>query len=169
LTVQKTQTKLNGCGLRPALQHNNLIVKVLVFSSMRMTSSLKAILIFLAYPVATSFQSVNSLKGIWEYEGGVYNGQMVKPPKAYKLQRTYDEAHYQGIIIKKDAKPEKYEAGNYSLKNNNYQETQIYSDKPVSKVNGTLHYTFSVKNNMLKFNGKLIGGAPVEEYWKKIK
>jgi hypothetical protein len=126
-------------------------------------------MVLLVYLVATAFQSVNSLKGVWEYEGGIYNGQMVGPPKVYKLQRTYDEAHYQGIIIKKDGKPEKYEAGNYNLKNNTYQETQTYSDKLVSKVNGTLHYVYSVKNNKLTLKGKLDGGTPVEEYWKKIK
>jgi len=119
--------------------------------------------------IVTSFKPVKSLKGVWEYEGGIYNNKIEGPPKGYILERRYGTAHYEAFIIQKGTKTQKYEAGNYSLINDAYEEIQTYSSEPSTLIGKKIHYVCSFHSDTLTFKGKLFDGTPVEEYWKKIR
>jgi hypothetical protein len=123
----------------------------------------------LLFVVAMSFKPVKSLKGTWEYEGGIYNNKAEGPPKDYRLERRYSTVSYEAFIIQKGTKTEKYEAGNYSLNNSVYQETQTFSNEASTLIGKKIHYDCSFHNDTLIFKGKLFDGTQVEEYWKKIK
>lgn len=106
---------------------------------------------------------------MWEYSGGVYNGKPEAASQQYKLQRIYDEAHYEAVFIDSDAKPVTYERGDYELKNDTCLETQTYSLQPSQVTGITLHNYYRVKNDTLTFTGILPNGTRVKEYWKKVK
>lgn len=136
---------------------------------MKIKSLLKATLICLTYPIATSFQPAKSLKGVWEYEGGVYNGHIDGSFKAIKRERVYSENQFEGFMTGKDGKRVKWEAGNYSLNDSKYLETQTYCNKPSPIKGKTMRYDYAIRNNRLIYNGKLPNKTPMEEYWKKVK
>jgi hypothetical protein len=136
---------------------------------MKIKSLLKVLLVCTIYLVATSFQYAKSLKGVWRYEGGIYNNQIDGPPKNIKLERVYTDNEYEGFITKKDGKKVRYEAGNYAIHNNVYQETQTYADQSSSLKGKTLHYTYTIHNDKLTYKGSLPDKSPVVEYWKKVK
>lgn len=137
---------------------------------MKIKSLLKAILVCLIYLIATSFQSLNSLKGVWEYQGGIYNGQITTAPKGIRMERIYSENQYEGFVTDQDGKKTKYEAGNYSINSNTYLETQTYCNHQSSLKDKTLHYSFSINNNnKITYKGKLPDKTSVVIYWKKVK
>ena len=74
------------------------------------------ILSFLSFVLVSSFTITETLKGTWQFVGGIYNGKKEGAPAGYVLQREYDVAHYEAFAIEKGYQPEKYETGNYSLK-----------------------------------------------------
>lgn len=125
--------------------------------------------ICLLFVILTSFKPVKSLKGNWEYEGGIYNNKIEGPPKGYVLERRYGAAHYEAFIIQKGTKTQKYEAGDYSLSNNAYQESQTFSSEPSTLIGKKINYVCSFHNDTLTFKGKLFDGTAVEEYWKTMK
>jgi hypothetical protein len=135
---------------------------------MKIKSLLKAILICSIYLIASSFQSPNSLKGTWVYQGGIYNGLITTAPKGIKLERVYSENEYQAFITNQNGKKTKYEAGNYSLDGNTYIEIQTYSTKPTPAKDKTLRYNYSIKDNKVTFKGKLPDKTSVQETWKKV-
>ena len=53
-----------------------------------------AVLACFAYLTAVSFQSANPLQGVWEYQGGKYNKQLVTATKEVKLTKTYSNSGY---------------------------------------------------------------------------
>jgi len=127
-------------------------------------------LLTLLFIALTSLKApVNSLKGVWEYEGGIYNSKQEGPPKDYRMERRYGAAHYEAFIIQEGAKTEKYEAGNYTINDSTYQEVQTFSSQPSTLMGKKINYVCSFSNNTLTFKGKLFDGTVVEEYWKKIK
>ena len=118
--------------------------------------------------LCSSFFLRDSLKGTWEYEGGIYNGKPQGPTKEYTLQRKYDDTQFQSFVIAKDEQPEKYEAGNYQLNNDTYIETQTFSIQPSKTTGKPLKYFYKIVNDTLVLNGSLPSGMTVIEYWKKL-
>jgi hypothetical protein len=117
----------------------------------------------------SSVQTITSLKGKWQYIGGLYNGKKDNPPTEYALHRVYDEAHFDAYALEKGYKPERYEAGDYMIKGDTCIETQTFCSQPTKLKNIPVHYLFSVRNDSLILKGKLPTGMVVEEYWKRVK
>ncbi|MBD1384860.1 hypothetical protein IDJ75_06190 [Mucilaginibacter rigui] len=124
---------------------------------------------FLILAILLAFTADVSLKGSWEYCGGVYNGKPEPASKDYTLRRQYDEAHYTALFIEKGAEPIPYEKGNYVLKPDTCLETQTFSAQPSKLLNVTLKYRYQIKNDTLTFSGILPNGTIVQEYWKRVK
>jgi hypothetical protein len=119
--------------------------------------------------LATSFENPKTLKGTWEYLGGIYNGKKDLAPADYTMQRQYDNTHFNAFALQKGYKPEKYEAGNYVIKGDTCIETETFSSQP-SKLKGVpVHYRYRIRHDSLIFNGILPSGMVVEEYWKRVK
>lgn len=119
--------------------------------------------------VATSFVSKPTLKGVWEFRGGIYNGKKEGGPAEYSLQRKYDDQHYTAFLLEKDARPVKYEAGDYILNGDTCIETETFSIQP-SKLKGiAISYLYSIHNDTLTLKATLPTGMTVEEYWKRAK
>jgi hypothetical protein len=128
---------------------------------------LLALVVFLA--ATSSFQSVTSLKGTWEFVGGIYNGKKEGAPAEYALRRKYNAVSYEAFAFEKGYKPEKYEAGNYLLKNDTCTDTETFCNQPSKITNIPIHYLFTIRNDTLTLKGALPTGMVVEEYWKKVK
>ena len=118
---------------------------------------------------ASAFSGAKTLTGKWEYLGGIYNGKKDGPPVEYTLQRRYDNAQYEAFALQKGYKPEKYEAGYYTLKGDTCIETQTFSSQDSKLKDIPVHYLFEIRNDTLIFKGKLPSGMVVEEYWKRVK
>jgi len=119
--------------------------------------------------IASAFSDDTSLKGTWEYLGGVYNGKKDNPPAEYTLQRTYDDTHFNAYALEKGYKPEKYEAGDYVIKGDTCIETQTFSSQSTRLKDIPVHYQFSIRNDSLILKGTLPTGMVVEEHWKRVK
>jgi hypothetical protein len=130
----------------------------------------KIILPFLFAAFLCSFtNSNNSLKGVWEYSGGLLNGKVDSASTAYKLQRTYDDLHYQALVIEKGEKNFVYEKGDYRLQADTCFETQTYCIQPSKLLGKTVKYTYMVSNDTLKLLATLPNGSKVEDHWVKVK
>jgi hypothetical protein len=116
-----------------------------------------------------SFQPAPSLKGTWEFVGGIYNGKKEGAPTEYSLQRKYNTTNYQAFAIEKGYKTQKYEAGNYVFKGDTCVDTETFSAQPSKITNIPIHYIYTLKNDTLTLKGTLPTGMQVEEYWRKIK
>jgi len=116
-----------------------------------------------------SFREFSSLKGTWQYAGGIYNGRKEGPPVGYTLQRKYDDRHYEAFATDSTNHPEKYEAGDYLLKGDNCVETETFSSQPSKLMGIPVSYLYSVKNDTLTLKATLPSGMIVEEYWKRSK
>jgi len=117
----------------------------------------------------SSFQSKPSLKGTWEFAGGIYNGKKEGGPTEYKLQRKYTDIGYEAFASQKGYKTEKYEAGTYVFKGDTCVDTETFSSQPSKITNIPIHYTYTLKNDTLTLKGTLPTGMRVEEYWRKVK
>ncbi len=127
------------------------------------------VLAFLVIVIASAFLSTKTLRGNWQYLGGIYNGKKDGAPTDYTMQRQYDNAHFNAFALQKGYKPEKYEAGNYILKGDTCIETETFSSQPSKLKNIPVHYRYRIRHDSLIFNGTLPSGMVVEEYWKKMK
>ena len=116
-----------------------------------------------------AFQSHPTLKGTWEFAGGIYNGKKEGATAGYALQRKYNALHYEAFVIEKGSKPEKYEAGDYSIKNDTLTDVETYSKQHSDITNIPIRYRYTIKNNILTIQARLPSGMQVEEYWKKVK
>ena len=117
----------------------------------------------------SSFNNQETLKGTWEFRGGIYNGKQEGAPAEYTLQRKYNDQHFDAFALEKGSKPLKYEAGDYTLKGDTCIETETYSSQP-SKLTGTaVSYLYSIRNDTLTLKATLPSGMRVEEYWKRTK
>jgi len=119
--------------------------------------------------IVSSFQTKTTLKGTWEFAGGIYNGKKEGAPAEYALHRIYDAAHYDAFAIEKGYKPEKYEAGDYAFNGDTCVDTETFSSQASKIINIPIHYLYTLKNDTLTLSGKLPTGMIVEEYWKRIK
>jgi hypothetical protein len=128
----------------------------------------KYILLFTGL-ILCSFTGQTTLKGTWEFVGGIYNGKKEGAPTQYALQRKYDAAHYEAFALQKGSKPEEYETGDYILTGDTCVDTETFCSQPSKITNIPIHYLFVLKNDTLTLKGKLPSGMQVEEYWKKIK
>jgi hypothetical protein len=119
--------------------------------------------------LGASFADKETLKGVWEFQGGIYNGKKEGAPTEFTLQRKYNTKHFETFAIEKKNKPEKYEAGDYILKGDTCIETETYSSRP-SKLTGIpISYLYSIRNDTLTLKATLPTGMTVVEYWKRIK
>jgi len=111
----------------------------------------------------------SSLEGKWLYAGGSYNGKKEGGTQGYQLQRKYTDKNFEAFMLEDDGEPQKFQAGNYTLKGDTCLETETFSTQP-SKLSGVvIHYNYHIKNDTLTFKGKLPTGMQVEEYWTKMK
>lgn len=118
---------------------------------------------------AVSCKPDSSMNGTWEYQGGIYNGKKEGAPKDYKMQRTYTGKTYEGFVLEADAEPEKYDGGNYEIRDTAYLETTTFSSQPSQTLNKTVTYQFNRAGDLFTIKGTLPGGMQIEEYWKKLK
>lgn len=110
-----------------------------------------------------------SLKGLWEYQGGAYNGKRESAPAGYKLQRKYDATHFDALLIEPDTTPQRFQSGSYRLTADSCMETETYSAIPSKLTGKTIHYGYTLRHDSLIFKGTLPSGMRVEECWKKVK
>jgi len=129
----------------------------------------KMIFAMAALLVFSSFAQVSSLKGTWQYAGGISNGKKYAAPDGFAQQRKYTNDKFEAFLLEKGEKPVRYEAGNYSLKKDSCFETQTYSLEPSVLTGKIIRYHYIVKNDTLFLKGKLPNGIEVEDYWKKVK
>ncbi|MBB6109563.1 hypothetical protein SAMN05421821_10424 [Mucilaginibacter lappiensis] len=109
------------------------------------------------------------LRGIWEYRGGLFNGKQDTVSTSYKLQRTYDDLHYQAKVIEKGQKTFIYEKGDYRLQSDTCFETQIYCNQPSKLLGKTVKYSYKISNDTLKLLTTLPNGNKIEDHWVKVK
>jgi hypothetical protein len=126
--------------------------------------------IYLVFTVLllSSFQTKPTLKGNWEFVGGIYNGKKEGATSGYTLRRKYDATGYQAFALEKGYKPIKYEAGTYTLKGDTCIDKETYSNQPSKITNIPIHYLYTVRKDTLILKGTLPTGMQVEEYWKKV-
>jgi hypothetical protein len=129
---------------------------------------IRVLLLFL-FIAASSFIAKRSLKGTWEYAGGIYNGKKERAPTDYKLQRKYDKEHFESYSIDSASAPEKYEAGNYVIDGDTCIETQTFSGPPSKLLNIPVPYLYTIRNDTLTLKATLPTGMVIEEYWKRMK
>lgn len=129
----------------------------------------KLIFVIAVLLIFSSFAQVSSLKGNWEYAGGISNGKKYSAPEGFKQQRKYTKDKFEALLLEKGEKPLRYEAGEYSLKKDSCFETQTYSLQPSVLTGKKIRYRFFIKNDTLFLKGKLPNGIEVEDYWKKVK
>jgi hypothetical protein len=116
-----------------------------------------------------SFQEVKTLKGTWQYCGGKFNNKSSAAPEGYTQQRKYSDTKFEAFLLEKGEKPMKYESGTYTLTADSCTETQTYSMQESKLLNVPVHYRYAIRNDTLVLNGKLPGGAVIEDYWKRAK
>jgi hypothetical protein len=126
--------------------------------------ALLSIITFIAFGVPSP-----QLKGKWRFAGGIYNGKPEGSSKEYQLQRVYTNKTFDAYLLAPGNKPEKYQAGNYSLSANNYTETETFSMQPSKLTNKAVQYQISKRKDTLVLKGRLPTGMQVEEYWVRIK
>ncbi len=119
--------------------------------------------------IINCFQSRPSLKGTWEFAGGIYNGKKEGAPTDYKMQRHYTDLGYQAFVLEKGYKAQKYETGTYFFKGDTCVDTETFSSEESKILNIPIHYLYTLKNDTLTLKGTLPTGMRVEEYWKKVK
>jgi hypothetical protein len=128
-----------------------------------------AALIILSTMIMSSFQKQTSLKGTWEFAGGIYNGKKEGAPTEYKLQRKYTDVGYEAFAMQKGYKTEKYEAGTYVFRGDTCVDTETFCSQPSKITNFPIHYLYTLKNDTLTLKGILPTGMNVEEYWRRVK
>jgi len=129
---------------------------------------MKPYLIFTALTLF-SFTSPVTLKGTWQFAGGIYNGKKESAPEGYALHRKYTTTSYQAFVIEKGVKPEKYETGNYSLKGDTCVDTETFCSQPSTITNIPIRYLYTLRHDTLTLKGTLPTGMRVEEYWTRIR
>lgn len=132
-------------------------------------TKISIVLILLLSFTGFNAAKVATLKGTWQFAGGIYNGKPDGAPKTYTMQRIYSDHDFKAYASQKGYKTEKYEAGNYILKGDTCFEKQTYSSRPSQATGKTIVYIFKVQNNELILSGTLPSGMVVEEHWKKIR
>ena len=128
----------------------------------------KNFILFVAL-ILCSFHNPTTLKGTWEFVGGIYNGKKEGAPTDYALQRKYNASQYEAFVIEKGSKPEKFETGDYVLNGDTCVDTETFCSQPSKITNIPIHYLYTLKNDTLTLKAKIPTGMQVEEYWKRVK
>ena len=113
-------------------------------------------------------RSKSPLTGLWEYRGGLFNGKQDTVSTSYKLQRTYDDLHYQARVIEKGQKTFIYEKGDYKLQADTCFETQTYCNQSSKLLGKTVKYIYNLSNDTLKLLATLPNGNKIEDHWVKV-
>ena len=119
--------------------------------------------------VLISSCSTGPLIGIWQYDGGIYNGRSKKASKEFQMQRIYASDTYEAIMIEGKNPPDLYNSGIYEIRGDSLLITNKFSSRPSQNKDVNITYKFAVDKDKLTINGILPNGMIVEEYWKKIK
>lgn len=127
----------------------------------------KVALALILIAACSAFQNKPSLKGNWLFAGGIYNGKKEGAPKEYSLQRKYQDSKFDAYLLEKGQKAQKYQSGNYRIKQDTCAETETYSAQPSKLTNKTVNYHYQLRHDTLVLQGVLPTGMKVEEYWKK--
>lgn len=117
----------------------------------------------------SSFNKEKTLKGTWEYQGGIFRGKHLAAPVDYSQQRKYTNTKFDAFLIEKGEKTQKYESGNYTLNGDTCLETQTFSLQESKLIGITVHYLYTIRNDTLILKGTLPDGMVAEDYWKRIK
>ena len=118
--------------------------------------------------VLTSFINPHTLKGTWQFKGGIYNGKPDTASMQYTLRRVYADHDFNAFASQKGYKTERYEAGNYVLKGDTCFETQTYSSQPSQATGKTIAYIITFKKDEFILSGTLPSGMVVEEHWGRV-
>lgn len=129
---------------------------------------MKLLFVVILGVICYSFAPV-TLKGTWNFAGGIYNGKREGAPVGYTLQRKYQYDTFDAYLLEKGSKTQKYQSGNYSLNNDTCLETETFSAQPSQLTGKTITYHYSIRQDSLILKGTLPTGMTVEEYWKKVK
>lgn len=108
------------------------------------------------------------LNGVWEYRGGLFNGKVDSVSTSYRLQRRYDDLHYEAKVIEKGQKTFIYEKGDYRLHADTCFETQTYCNQPSKLLGKTVKYIYKLSNDTLKLLAILPNGNKIEDHWVKV-
>ncbi len=132
---------------------------------------MKKIVIALFIIFCSSSFTINgpTLAGTWIFQGGIYHGKKEGAPKEYMLQRKYQANKFDAFLLEKGAKPQKYQSGNYQIKQDSCLETETFSAQPSQLTGKTIRYHYLIRQDTLVLQGTLPTGMAVEEYWKKVK
>jgi len=118
--------------------------------------------------VLTSFVNPSTLKGTWQFNGGVYNGKPDTASLQYTMRRIYTDHDFNAFASQKGYKTERYEAGNYVVKGDTCFETQTYSSQPSQATGKTIAYIITFKKDEFILSGTLPSGMVVEEHWSRV-
>jgi hypothetical protein len=110
-----------------------------------------------------------TLRGNWEFRGGIYNKKKTGAPEGYKLERKYTDNHFEAFMLEKDSLPQKYQAADYVLNKDTCTETETYSGQQSPNVGVPIRYLYKVRNDTLILRTTLPSGMNVEEYWRRMK
>jgi len=116
----------------------------------------------------TSFVNPTTLKGTWQFKGGIYNGKPDTASMQYTLRRVYTDHDFNAFASQDGYKTERYEAGNYVIKGDTCFETQTYSSQPSQATGKTIPYIITFKKNEFILSGTLASGMVVEEHWSRV-
>ncbi|HYK75858.1 MAG TPA: hypothetical protein VEV16_02690 [Daejeonella sp.] len=113
--------------------------------------------------------SSSLLKGTWQYDGGIYNGNIMHASPDLVMQRTFTAKKYEAFVLEDGEQPQKYGSGHYKIQDSIFYITSEYNNPPSDLTGKTIVYTFKLDTGRLIINGTLPNGMLVEEHWKKIK
>ncbi|MGN6397156.1 MAG: hypothetical protein ACTHMI_16420 [Mucilaginibacter sp.] len=117
--------------------------------------------------IVSSFDDVKTLKGKWEYAGDIFNGKAEGAPTEYTLERRFTKDKFESFLLEKGEKPQKYEAGEYSLEADTCYQTQTFSAQDSQLLNIRIKYKYTLVNDTLTLSTTLPNGNKVTEFWKK--
>lgn len=117
--------------------------------------------------IASSFDEGKTLKGKWEYAGDIFNGKAEGAPTEYSLERRFTNDKFESFLLEKGEKPQKYEAGDYSLEADTCYQTQTFCAQDSQLLNIRIKYKYTLVNDTLTLNTTLPNGNKVTEFWKK--
>ena len=114
--------------------------------------------------------STTTLKGKWQYAGGITNGKVEGATQGYQLQRSYTDTNFEAYLLEQGTEPEKYQAGEYKLQGDSCMETETFNTQPSPLTGVVVHYNYKLKNDTLILKGVLpTNKVQVEEHWIKVK
>ncbi len=116
----------------------------------------------------TSFVNPTTLKGTWQFKGGIYNGKPDTASLLYTMRRVYADHDFNAFASQAGYKTERYEAGNYVIKGDTCFETQTYSNQPSQATGKTIAYIITFKKDEFILSGTLPSGMVVEEHWSRV-